>query len=142
MQTYFGRYRSLLRFNRSQHRSSSSYVFTIPEGTNFFHEIFFAFFSTRYRGFPDSTIFAHPGNHTMIVFFLQKNEITICFTFTGSSDFLNILITPSFQTIEIGEKFSQTFDHVFHVYLIRGLKKKAKKKNFAVAFFLNPLYPF
>ena len=35
-----------------------------------------------------------------------------------------------------------TFDNVFYVYLMRGLQKIAKKMNYMVAFFLNPLYPF
>ena len=41
-------------------------------------------------------------------------------------DHLSRLYTGSFQSIEIGKKFSWTFDNVFHVYLMSGLKKNAK----------------
>ena len=53
---------------------------------------------------------------------------------------LEALLTVCFQSIEIGKKFFLTFDNVFHVYLMSGLQKNAKKK-FHCGFFLNPLYP-
>ena len=45
---------SILNFLRDEDvplpdRSGSSHVFTIPESTNFFHEIFFVHLSTRYN---------------------------------------------------------------------------------------------
>ena len=48
--------------------------------------------------------------------------------------------TGSFLSIEIGNKFSVIFDNVFHVYLMKGLKKNAKKNS--QCFFFNPLYLF
>ena len=50
--------------------------------------------------------------------------------------------TVGFQSIEIAKKVFPTFDNVFHAYLMRGLKKYAKKIFFTVAFFVNPPYPF
>ena len=45
---------------------------------------------------------------------------------TNSNQFSKVKkTTPSFQSIEIGKKFSRIFDNDFHVYLMRGLKKNA-----------------
>ena len=38
------------------------------------------------------------------------------------------------------QKVLPAFDNVFHVYLMRGLKKNAKKKIVSVAFWDNPIY--
>ena len=40
--------------------------------------------------------------------------------------------TVGFQSIEIGKKVLQTFDNIFHVYLMNGLQKYPKK-NFTMA---------
>ena len=44
-------------------------------------------------------------------------------------------ITVGFSSIEIAKKVFVTLDNVFHVYLMSGLKKCAKKKDFDGVFF-------
>ena len=56
--------------------------------------------------------------------------------------YVDILVTVGFQSIEIAKKVFVTFDTVFHIYLMSGLKKYAKKFFFMVSFFLNPLHQF
>ena len=42
-----------------------------------------------------------------------------------------------FWSIEIGKKVLQAFDNVFHVYLMSGLQKYAKKYFFTMAFLVK-----
>ena len=42
--------------------------------------------------------------------------------------------TVGIKSLEIGKKVLHIFDNVFHVYLMNGLQKYQKKKNFTVAF--------
>ena len=37
--------------------------------------------------------------------------------------------TVGIQSLEIGKKVLDSFDNVFHVYLMNGLQKYLKKKN-------------
>ena len=46
----------------------------------------------------------------------------------------DVLYTVGFKSIEIGKKVLHSFDHVFHVYLMSGLQKYAKKKKFTSPF--------
>ncbi len=44
------------------------------------------------------------------------------------------MYTVGFKSIEIGKKVLHSFDHVFHVYLMSGLQKYAKKKKITSPF--------
>jgi hypothetical protein len=53
-----------------------------------------------------------------------------------------LLFFETLYFMEMGKVFV-TFDNIFHVSLMSGLKKYAKKKKIHSGFFfLNPLYPF
>ena len=69
---------SILNFLRDEDvplpdRSGSSHVFTIPESTNFFHEIFFVHLSTRYN-FCIEIKLSMERNANLTVYFSRKRH--------------------------------------------------------------------
>ena len=92
--------------------ASQLYLNIALKMSNFFHQ-------TEYKNGNHNESNDLLYNQTMMLeFALFDKKIEKKLMSTGS--------TGSFQSIEIGNKFSWTFDNVFHVYLMRRLKKNAK----------------
>ena len=75
-------------------------------------------------------------NLSISLFIIRFLRFFFIFSNIILSNFL-VQTTGSFQSIEIGKKFSQTFDNVFHVYLMSVFQKNAKKKNFRDGLFFK-----
>ena len=59
---------------------------------------------------------------------LEPNQLLNCCLAQSQPNFCTYN-TVGFQSIEIAKKVFLTFDNVFHVYLMRGFQKYAKKLN-------------
>ena len=79
--------------------------------------------------------FVFDGRRTQAgLFHLHPRQLKFQFNHILNLEVWFQLDTVGIQSLEIGKKVLDSFDNVFHVYLMNGLQKYQKKNFFTVAF--------